>query len=341
MTAFQQEIEEHPDALRALVACYRGDGMRLLLEWAARAREAGRVIFTGMGTSEFTPEMVLAALAQRGVDATTLDAGELLHYPRPLPGLAVLISQSGESVETRLLLERIAPPHGVLAVTNNLESTIARAAALALPLHAGAESAISTKSYVNTLAVLHLMAAALAGEHEVLRALDDLTVLAGVMLEVDRAAVTRAAELLRGGAIQFISRGPALVAAKQAALTFMEGTHSVCAALTGGAFRHGPYELIGPGHCAVFFVPSGATYPLLTAMARETAGLGSAVVVITDTPFDLPDPRHVLLRVPSRGEALFPLAAAVTQELLLDAVATQRGVQAGIFHRGGKVTTRE
>ena len=38
---------------------------------------------------------------------------------------------------------------------------------------------------------------------------------------------------------------------------------------------------------------------------------------------------------------LFSLACAVPQELLLDRMASDRGLTAGVFQRGGKVTSRE
>ena len=45
---------------------------------------------------------------------------------------------------------------------------------MVLPLAAGHETAISTKTYVNTLAVLHLMAAALDGAAAIAAALAEL-----------------------------------------------------------------------------------------------------------------------------------------------------------------------
>ncbi|OPZ10896.1 MAG: hypothetical protein BWZ10_02283 [candidate division BRC1 bacterium ADurb.BinA364] len=45
--------------------------------------------------------------------------------------------------------------------------------------------------------------------------------------------------------------------------------------------------------------------------------------------------------MPAVPELLFPLAAAITQERLLAALAQRRGLVAGAFRYGGKVTTVE
>ncbi|MHB0938031.1 MAG: SIS domain-containing protein [Armatimonadota bacterium] len=340
---FLQEITEQPAALQAMCEYYAGEGRERLSYWAQEARAAGRVIFTGMGTSEFAPELILAELGQPGIDASTVDAGEWLHYPRFERGMVVLISQSGESVETRKLAEHLfAKGKSLLGVTNAPESTIARVSEQVLLLHAGDETAISTKTYVNTLAVLFLMLQAVKGEDHVQRGLDRLQALAQVMDQVDQAQIEKAAERIADrGAIYFIGRGPAMPAVKQAALTFAEGTRSFTCALTAGAFRHGPFELAGDGHRAVLFIPRGAMQHQLRLMAVEMADLGSHVVAIADHDADLPDRRTAVIRVPDAGEDLFPLAAATAQELLLDAVARRRGVLAGLFRYGEKVTTKE
>jgi glucosamine--fructose-6-phosphate aminotransferase (isomerizing) len=295
-----------------------------------------------MGTSEFAPETVLARLANAGVDATTIDAGELLHYPRPIKGLLVGISQSGESVETRKVTETYAGKVTLAALVNNEQSAMARVADLVLPMKAGHEAAISTKTYVNTIALLHLMAAAVEGADKVDAALKQLEAASGVMLQYDRKAIDRAAALVSDtGTIQFVTRGPALAAARQAALTYMEGARCSCSTFAGGAFRHGPFETADKTHRAVFMIPEGKTGDMLAAMAAEVAEKGSHVVAITSRQVDLPAATCAVLTIPALGEDLFALAAATTHEILLDAVARCRGVEAGKFRYGGKITMRE
>jgi glucosamine--fructose-6-phosphate aminotransferase (isomerizing) len=340
---FLQEVAEHPQALNALVSFYRGAGRARLAAWKAKALAAKRVRFAGMGTSEFAAEMILSALSTRGIEAGTADAGELFHYPRSFAAdLPVLISQSGESVETRKLAESLPAGAEMIAVTNHEESAIARRASLALPIHAGDEAAISTKTYVNTLAVLFLMAESLGGDEALERALERLSVVAGMLDRHDAAAIAAAADLLADArAIHFVARGPAVVAARQAALTFMEGTRTSATAFTGGGFRHGPLELAGPDHRAVIFAPQGKTAELMASLVRELSQKGGKTVVMTDWPDGFSASGAQVIAVPRAGEDLFPPAVAPAQELLLHALAQRRGVEAGIFRYGGKITLRE
>ncbi|MBU4201221.1 MAG: SIS domain-containing protein [Verrucomicrobia bacterium] len=341
-SAFLNEVAEQPKVLRELIAFYRGEGQRLLEKWAKLVKEASRVIFSGMGTSEFAPDAITVALAQQGIDATTRDAGEWLHYPSPTVGIPVLISQSGESIETRLLAEQLKGKGGLVAITNNEASSLARAASLVLPMLAGHETAISTKTYVNTLAVLYLMAQAMEGSAAMENGLARLEKSAEAMRSVNRAGIDQAARLLAdASAIHFVSRGPAVVAARQAALTFMEGTRISAAAYTGGAFRHGPFELVDENLRCVFFVPGGTTCELIKKMALDVVEKKGRVIVITDQKVILPQSQGAVLKVPDFGEDLFCLSAATTQELLLDAVAGNRGLKAGQFRYGEKITRRE
>lgn len=342
LTSYQREVGEMPAALAALVRVYRGDGWEMFEPWRAQAKSSRRVRFAGMGTSEFAPLLIAGELARAGVDATAHDAGELLHYPYPGEGLLVLISQSGESVETRRLAEKPPFKGPVGAIVNNTDSTVARAASWFLPMCAGDETAISTKTYINTLGVLHLMGQALSGREAFAAALDRLDRLAGELSTLPPTGIEEAAGRLKDAqALHWIARGPAMAAAHQAELTFMEGSRMTCRAFTGGAFRHGPFELSGEGHRCVMLIPQGRTQALLLAMAEELSAKGSTVVVITDLGADAAPFASAVLTVPSYGEALFPVASAVTQARLLDAVARARGLTAGHFRYSQKITARE
>lgn len=342
LTPFQQEIAGQPAALAALTAFYRGAGRALLAAWVEAARTAGRVTFAGSGTSEHTPHIALQALAAAGVPAESIDAGELLHYPRPISGALALVSQSGESVEARQLAVRHAGTT-LIGVTNDPNSTLGRSAGLVLPMCGGVETTITTKTYSNSLALFALLARALEGDGAVDATLDALDGLATAIATVDEAGIARAADLLADAkALHMIARGPAVAAARQAALTFMEGTRISATAFPAGSFRHGPFELADAAHRAILYIPAaGRTHELMANLAAELAGKGSRVIAISDGPLALPADTCRVVRVPAAKELLFPVAAAVTQARLLDAVAARVGLVAGAFRYSGKITLTE
>ena len=352
MIRFVEENHELPTALRDLILFYRSaEGRGRLESWASLAGGRTSLLFAGMGTSEFTSESVSGRLTERGWNARSFDAGEIFHqgfHRVPDGALWVLASQSGESVEICNLvsLPWIAP---YVAVTNDETSTLSRSAVLTLPLRAGREDTITTKTYVNNLALFRLLEARLAGTADLAMMLDALEEAAAAMEDLDEEGIETAAGTLMGSSpeppvLAFAGRGDAVVSARQCGLTFMEGLKRPACSFEGGAFRHGPFECVGPGLGLVLFRSSHRTAKLVDDLARDAAAHGSPVVVIDGCGLP-PVPGTALIRVTgtSKGEAcgLFPLLAARTHNQLLHVLATRLGIETGHFRYGGKITRIE
>ncbi len=338
-TGFLREVDSQPAALEKLADFYRGQGAELLERWRSMLEAHGTVAFIGMGTSEIAPLLVRDILLRAGRAVSMTDAGEYVHYCGDSPRddtLYVLISQSGESAETKkaaLKLSGASCP--TVAIVNDESSTMARAASLVLPIKAGQEKSISNKTYLNTLGVLRLAAGGTVDE------LNRLS--AAISTGFDEEQIIRAARhLAPAGSVHFVARGPALCSANQLALTFMEGACSHGKAFAAGAFRHGPFELLGEDHRAVMIAPAGRTHELCVAMAVEMAEAGSHVVLVTDRK-DTPARENIVPLIISNplGEHSFPLAFARVQAWLLHHVAHLRGFEAGVFNRVSKVTAVE
>ena len=346
--AFLDEVAEQGKVLRDLIEFYRGDG-ELLLSKAYHSiyHHTRSFTFTGMGTSEFVPLVIRDYLADKSPAPVALwEAGELLHYGMETirdDDTIIAISQSGESIETRLVSERLRFHKYHITVTNNPKSTMAQISVLNLPMVAGEEATISNKTYTNSMAVMLLLSRALILENwEPL--FTDLERVADAMDDFHanrRSEVVRAADHLKDAqAVYFVSRGPAMAVAKQAALTFQEGSHVFTCALPGGSMRHGPFEVVRPGFHAALFADDAHGGDLVRSMAAEMAELGGKVVLFTAKEVD--DHANIVSIVLKPGEPeLFPLACAVPQELLLDRMASDRGWTAGVFERGSKITERE
>jgi deoxyribose-phosphate aldolase len=113
------------------------------------------VIFTGMATSLYTADLAAIILSENGYSVFTEDASELLHYKSKMlteDAVLVAISQSGETAETRKVIENARMP--IISVTNNEHSTIARMSDLNLPILAGEEKGSAGKTYIATLVLM-------------------------------------------------------------------------------------------------------------------------------------------------------------------------------------------
>nr|AGF93142.1 glucosamine--fructose-6-phosphate aminotransferase [uncultured organism] len=351
MGKFLDEVRDQPDRLRFLVERYENGQMeRVHRAGEILADNSSRIVFTGMGTSYFCPIAIKGRLLDAGYYPEIYEAGELLHYYDDVltDCSLVAISQSGESAETRKVLAGSWPDQAKISVTNDPDSTIAQESDLNLEIYAGEERSISNKTYTNTLAVLLILAEVLDGGSGE-KALDNLTSCADSLATFLREKPDRieaCADFLGVPTFtHFVSRGPSMTAARQGALTSNEGARIFTQALPGGSFRHGPLEVTGENHRIVMLAPEGRTYKLLEKVALEAASAGSKVAFITDATVlekvSAADNVFPVQLKSSLPEEYFPILSSIPVEMLLNKLAENKGLEAGVFTRVTKITTEE
>ena len=202
---------------------------------------------------------------------------------------------------------------------------------------------MSTKSYLNTLAVHRLVRAAVAGEDgEQVRRAELPDAAAAVQEVIDGATGTdlvgHATTTARHPArrLAFIGVRDSAATALFAALITKESAKVAAEGYVGGQFRHGPFELAGDGLTAVIFAPErGAPDASLRRLAADLLAAGSLVLVIGDTGAE------ATATVPVGGfsDLAFAAASAVVAELFAVDLARANGVVPGAFLHGSKITT--
>jgi glucosamine--fructose-6-phosphate aminotransferase (isomerizing) len=330
----REDISRQPQALRDLVAAYAIPG--------AVAGLAGLMarppVLAGMGASLHAAQIAAAHMQRLGVPAVAVEAAELHYYGgallqdgRPL----VFVSQSGKSPEVEPILDSLPPGHPVLAVTNEPESVLARRATGVLAIHASAEKGVATRSYVNTLAALWLLARRWAGADP-----------AGNLAAIERV-VSLCDGLVAGGALDrwmealaeaeplvFLGHGPHAATARQAAMMLAERARVAATGLSVGAFRHGPIEIVQPGAGVVVFAAPGPAYASACALAELVRGYGARVLVVENgRTRDAAEPPAAAEPV---DEFLSPILDVIPAQLFADALAGARGVP-GEFRYLGKM----
>jgi len=347
-TAFQREIDEQGEALRKLISFYKREGSQLLKKWnELLSKMDGNLLFAGMGTSFFSPVIIKPLLASGGTTASIYEAGELLHYELKAVhenDLVVLISQSGESIETSKVAEKLKKTCPIVAIVNDEDSTLAGYGDLVLPLVAGEEKSITTKTYSNTLGLLNMMGVtAVRGDlKKEMTNLQEASFMMDSFLEGRAEEVNLAAKQLENAdTVHFLSRGPSMAGAYQGALMFMEGVRMTALAMPCGSFRHGPFELVREGHHAVVYVPSSQNGRLVINLASEMADKGSHVVAFSANTARIERSGVFEMPFPKTDDRHLPIAAAVPQELILDRIASLRGLKCGLFEYGSKITKVE
>ena len=251
------------------------------------------------------------------------------------------LSQSGRTpdVVSYVELARAAGAFTV-AVTNDPESDLGRAAEAILPLAAGPERSIAaTKTYLNTVAALALLAAHAAGRgHEfadgIANAADQIEeVLPGLESSVAELAVSFAFV----GRMFVIGRGTELATAREVALKLLETCRVAAEPMTATAFAHGPVAALD----ALFPVWAIASKNQNVSVVREAVAraraTGSAVVATGDVAGEMDATYHLPTPEPS-NPLLSPLLSVLPGQLFARALALAKGYDPDHPQRLEKVT---
>lgn len=350
MKTFEADRREQGDALRRALNAYGDRANDPLAQVRALGEHAPRVVFAGMGTS-LSAALTAATRLARYQPVSIAEAGELLHYGIDgiEPGtVLVLVSQSGRSAETVALGQRMREngTMRIVAVTNHADSALAELADVTLPIHAGPEMTVATKTFMTTFVVLEALVDVMSADQdpfvEAATACDLPGIVDAVVANGEPAA--DAAELFKEcHSLVVVARGPASSAADYGALIIKETAAMPAEAMPGGSFRHGPIEMTGPDVGLVVLAPVGRTRDLCTRLALETSELGSPTWLIGSDLGEVPDrsARFLPTRLPDIPERLAPLTLSVQLQGLAAALAAGKGRQPGILKRSQKVTDSE
>ncbi len=347
---FLAEILEQPVALRNTLDHYlEGEGRTGISEVTKLWKEGqvDKIVFTGMGSSYFISNTASIILNRNGIQAQSLNTGELIHYHFPVikaNTLLVCISQSGESYEVVKLLEMLPPGLNCIGICNESDSTLAGKVNLLLLSQAGKEFMTSTKTFTTTAMVAAIFAYVLSAQWEPaeISGMKNLIETVGNLIRDCSRWLPGAMELLgQTNFIQILGRGPSIAAVQQGALMFMEGARRPASAMFSGEFRHGPMELVTRDFLTVILAPEGETYLQHVKLAGDIRRFGGQVIFISNRdPGPLPD-GSLFIPVPCEDESIFSIPAIIPLQFMVNEWAIACGHIPGEFTRGAKVTRTE
>ncbi len=283
MIPLLDELNQQPLALCHLIETLRHSEMDLL---ACLEPVPALPLLTGMGASYHAAWIASIHLQSLGCPAVALEAMDLVTYAVPLlrqQGNLLYVSQSGESGEVVEVIKLAPPGLRLVALTNFPDSRLGKAAQTVFPLMAGDETLISSKTYLNSLAWLWLIARAWAG----VLAGDELQKLEVVASKVDALLSQRQAltsilmdTFAVDQGIVFVGHGPAAATARQAAMMLSEWAKVPARSAGIAAFRHGFIETVRPGLGMVVIAPPGRSQASALNLAEELSGYGARVLLL-------------------------------------------------------------
>ena len=333
----QPDYAQQPQVLRDLAAFYEhGEGAERLA--SLRGRPAP--ILTGMGASLHAAQALVPYFHRSNIPATAVEATDLVFYSQTLlhgGAPLIFVSQSGASVEVATLAERLPQGTLLVGITNDQGSPLAQRAQIVLPIGAGAEGGLATKTYVASLAVLWLAGRGWAGASSGTGELLQIANACAQLLEEGETIAARWLNALDSAeTIVFLGHGPHAATARQAAMMLAERARAAALGGSIGAFRHGPIELAQPGVGVVLFAGQGRARESAQTLARELRGHGARVLLVVGGRVfegDVEDETQAI------DEFLAPILDIIPIQLFVEALAQRRGV-APAFRYISKVATQ-
>ena len=330
-TRFLAEIREQPAALSRLL---EHDAEIERIAGIVRERDARLVRIVGHGSSDNAASFGVYAFGLLPRWTAMRDSITLtVHYGTPvdMSGSTVVgLSQSGRTPD---VVEYV---HGAratgaftIALTNDPSSELAEAAEVTIPLAAGPELAVAaTKTYVNTLAALALLAGHVAGAGaELAEGIREVAELAEAALpSLERVTAPLALPFAYTGRMFVIGRGVEFATAREIALKLLETCRVAAEPLTATDLAHGPVAALDP-FFPVWAIASsdGTLAPVQEAAARARemgatlVASGTAASQVAGAAYSVPVPSP---RLP----LLSPLLSVVPGQLFAWALSRARGL---------------
>ena len=339
----QKEIYEQPIVVAQTLRSYlrRYEQVVSLPQIDFDLASIRRVTIVACGTSYYAGMVAkywFERFARLPVD---IDVASEFRYRDPVleaGGLAIFISQSGETADTLAALRHCKAAGQTIAVVVNVPtSTMAREADLLLPTHAGPEIGVaSTKAFTCQLAVLAALSVHLAvkrglithdEEMEIVGQLDETPAALNAALAHDDDIAAIAPLIAPARDVLYLGRGPDYPLALEGALKLKEISYIHAEGYASGEMKHGPIALIDDKVPVIVLAPSGPLFEKTVSNMQEVRARGGKIVLISDAEgiAEAGEGCLATIEMPKVHPLIAPLVYAVPVQLLAYHVALAKG----------------
>ncbi|HET7709169.1 MAG TPA: glutamine--fructose-6-phosphate transaminase (isomerizing) [Sphingomicrobium sp.] len=300
-----------------------------------------RVTIVACGTSFYAGMVAKYWFEQFARVPVDIDVASEFRYRQPVlepGGLALFISQSGETADTLAALHHARAERQRIAVVVNVPtSSMAREADLLLPTHAGPEIGVaSTKAFTCQLAVLAALAANLARakgrltrdeERDIVAHLQEAPAAINAALGHDDDIAAMAHLIAPARDVLYLGRGPDYPMALEGALKLKEISYIHAEGYAAGEMKHGPIALIDELVPVIVIAPSGPLFEKTVSNMQEVRARGGKIVLISDKKgLELAGEGCLAtIEMPEVHPLIAPLVYAVPVQLLAYHVAVLKG----------------
>jgi glutamine---fructose-6-phosphate transaminase (isomerizing) len=339
----QKEIYEQPTVVAQTLGSYlrRSDNSVALPQIDFDLSAIRRLTIVACGTSFYAGMVAKYWFEQFARVPVDIDVASEFRYRNPVledGGLALFISQSGETADTLAALRHCKANGQTIGVVVNVPtSTMAREADLLLPTHAGPEIGVaSTKAFTCQLAVLAALAAHMAvkkgrltrdEEAEIVRHLLEAPAALNAALAHDDGIAAMAHLIAPARDVLYLGRGQDYPLALEGALKLKEISYIHAEGYAAGEMKHGPIALIDDAVPVVVIAPSGPLFEKTVSNMEEVRARGGQVVLISDAKglAEAGEGCIATIEMPVVHPLIAPLVYAIPVQLLAYHVALLKG----------------
>ena len=339
----QKEIFEQPvvvaDTLQTYVRPF--EGVVALPNVGFDLGEVSRLTIVACGTSYYAGLVAKYWIEQFARVPVDIDVASEFRYRDPVlepGGLALFVSQSGETADTLAALRHAKSQQQRIAVVVNVPtSSMAREADLLLPTHAGPEIGVaSTKAFTCQLAVLAALAANLARakgklseeeEREIVAQLQMAPAAINAALDHDDDIREMAHLIAPARDVLYLGRGPYYPMALEGALKLKEISYIHAEGYAAGEMKHGPIALIDDTVPVIVLAPSGPLFEKTVSNMQEVRARGGKIVLMSDAKglAEAGDGCIATIEMPEVHPLIAPMVYAVPVQLLAYHTAVLKG----------------
>ena len=339
----QKEIFEQPTVVAQTLGSYlrQSDNSVALPQLDFDISAIKRLTIVACGTSYYAGMVAKYWFEHFARVPVDIDVASEFRYRDPVledGGLALFISQSGETADTLAALRHCKAAGQTIGVVVNVPtSSMAREADLLLPTHAGPEIGVaSTKAFTCQLAVLAALAAHMAvkkglmnreEEQDVVRHLLEAPACLNAALDHDDDIASMAHLIAPARDVLYLGRGQDYPLALEGALKLKEISYIHAEGYASGEMKHGPIALIDDDVPVVVIAPSGPLFEKTVSNMEEVRARGGRIVLISDAEglAEAGDGCLATIEMPKVHPLIAPLVYAVPVQLLAYHTACVKG----------------
>jgi glucosamine--fructose-6-phosphate aminotransferase (isomerizing) len=249
MTKFLNDILKQPEQLQLSLDYTLSDRWNEIEKAIALIRSAKTFYISGIGASWNAGLAIQSAFNELGIPSILCDSSEFLHFTIiPKNSVILFLSRSGKSIEIVNSLPKCkASDCKIISITNDPDSLLAKQSDVCLLTHVDFDNSISVNTYTSIILTGQLLATGFADSFSktiTSQSLNQTLDQVKFMIPGWQEKINNSKWLDKESSTYFLARGSSLSSAFEGMLIWQEGAKQPASAMTTGAFRHGPQEIL-------------------------------------------------------------------------------------------------